>query len=124
VSHRVEPGIHIRGRSFDMEPLTIRQRQSDRCRSPICGKPIEPIENGWRRRDRLYCDGCKMDAWVLKRAGELLRDVTDERVLEILRTPPRRWMRWLPRGHGDGANHGGAENTDSREPEVSDEEKA
>jgi hypothetical protein len=57
--------------------LTTSSGDSERCANPFCGRLIEPLANGdWRRTPRKFCsDRCKMDGYVLRRAGEMLNQV-------------------------------------------------
>ena len=58
---------------------------TDHCGNPICGNSIEPIENGWRRTERRYCDDeCKQAASILRRAASLLEGLTDDEVLKVI----------------------------------------
>ena len=51
------------------------------CHNPLCGASVGPSV----RKKRSFCsDECKMDGWVLKRAGELLADLPPERKRAIL----------------------------------------
>ena len=53
------------------QPCTTSSGHRERCHNPICHNPLEPIENGWRRTDRLYCsDKCRQDASIIKRAAK------------------------------------------------------
>ena len=57
------------------------------CLNPVCSNTIEsiPISEGWRRTPKRFCsDDCKMNAWVLRRASELLASLPVERKLAIL----------------------------------------
>jgi hypothetical protein len=85
----VEPEIFTRGQRLVTEPLTTSSSNSERCQNPVCNTPLEPLENGWRRTQRRFCsDGCKMDAWAIRRVRKLLENETDERALAILRGKP------------------------------------
>lgn len=63
-------------RSCDTKSLTTSSGQSGRCQNPFCKSSIEPLEDGWRRTERLYCSNpCKMDGYVLRRAKAMLAEV-------------------------------------------------
>ena len=52
-----------------MEALTVSQSLSSECANPLCKAEL-PAST---RKGKRYCNqGCKMDAWVLKRAVALL----------------------------------------------------
>lgn len=54
------------------------------CDSPVCSVEFEP--SGLDIKPRRFCsDQCKMDAWVIKRAKELLAGMSDEEKLEVLK---------------------------------------
>jgi hypothetical protein len=54
------------------------------CESPVCDVRFE--QTGMKiKPKRFCCDGCKMDAWVIKRAAKLFGPLSDERALEVLR---------------------------------------
>jgi hypothetical protein len=81
-----QPGI--RKTDFDgaPEPCTTSRGQSGRCQNPLCAVPIELLEAGWRRTERLYCsDECKQQTSLIRRVGALLNDLADEEVIRILR---------------------------------------
>ena len=70
------------------EACTTSRGQSGRCQNPLCAVPIELLEAGWRRTERLYCsDECKQQASLIRRVGALLNDLPDEQVIRILREP-------------------------------------
>ena len=50
----------------------MSEKIRDHCENPLCGKAIEPIDNGWRRSERLYCgDPCKQAASLIRRVAAL-----------------------------------------------------
>jgi len=74
---------------------------SEACSNPICGNPIEPeTENRWRRTPRKFCcDGCKHDAWAIRRAAELLALLPAEKKLEILAVSTHCKINWESTGN-------------------------
>ena len=57
------------------------------CHNPICDKPLEPIQNGWRRTERLHCsDKCRQDASIIRRAAEKLIPLGKEDAWQILKS--------------------------------------
>jgi hypothetical protein len=86
---RIEPEVSTEAPTLNTEPLTTRESHSERCQNPVCDTAVESLENGWRRTERRFCsDGCKMDAWAIRRVARLLENETDERVIEIIRGKP------------------------------------
>lgn len=76
----------------NIEALTLVKNDSERvseesvtCSSPVCEVRFE--QTGIERLEpRQYCGKeCRMDAWAIRRTAKLLADVSDKRVLEILR---------------------------------------
>src|SRR5262249_41402318 len=60
------------------------------CQNPRCRNPVEPIENGWRRTERLFCDDkCKQQAWILRRAAALLALMGKENAWKIIESTRR-----------------------------------
>ena len=80
-------GIHSEAPTLNTEPLTT---SSDRfCESPACPNAVEPLGDGWRRTERRFCsDGCKMDAWAIRRTAKLF-ELTVERMVDILQAEKR-----------------------------------
>ena len=71
-----------------MEPCTTRERHSERCQSPLCSNPVEPIVNGWRRTERRFCCAqCRQDASLIRRVAKLygLEVQTVHEALEVVR---------------------------------------
>jgi hypothetical protein len=55
------------------KPCTTSSGHRGRCQNPVCGNPVESIETGWRRTERLYCsDKCKQQASLIHRVAALL----------------------------------------------------
>jgi hypothetical protein len=80
-----------KAQSFDIEPCTTSSGHSERCQNPLCTNQVEPLEDGWRRTERRSCcDECRQTASILRRAGKLLENETDQRVIEIVRGKPCR----------------------------------
>ena len=64
----------------------VRFCRSMRCCNPLCDSSIEPVRNGWRRTERLFCcDQCKQRGYILRRAAELLEKLSDDKAIEALR---------------------------------------
>src|SRR5262245_16524414 len=83
----LNPVSLIEGRSFDMEPCTTRERHSERCQSPLCSNPVEPIVNGWRRTERRFCCAqCRQDASLIRRVAKLLDGKSDQEKLSVLKS--------------------------------------
>ena len=62
------------------QPCTTSSGHRERCHNPICHNPLEPIENGWRRTERLHCsDKCRQDASIIRRAAAALVPLGKER---------------------------------------------
>lgn len=58
------------------------------CQSPVCKEKFEQT-GVVRLEPRKYCrDQCRLDAWHLREASRLLKNETDQRVLEIMRGKP------------------------------------
>ena len=54
------------------------------CENPLCGHQFH--RSGTKMDPRRYCsEKCKFDSWVIKRAGELLADLSDEQLLRLIR---------------------------------------
>lgn len=53
------------------------------CQNPICGVKLD-LEGKPKRKRRFCSEECKINGWVLKRAGELLSSLPAERKLDIL----------------------------------------
>jgi len=57
-------------RKLEFEPLTDNGGHSERCGSPLCGTAI-----AGRKGKRFCSDRCRMDAYVLRRAKEMVDQV-------------------------------------------------
>src|SRR5262249_22056194 len=55
-----------------------------RCESPLCSVEFEPSGLPVKPK-RFCCDRCKQDASILRRAADLLKNLSDEKALAILR---------------------------------------
>ena len=76
-------------RSFGIKSLTTSSGQSGSRQNPFCKSDIEPLPDGWRRTERRFCsDGCKMDAWAIRRTAKLF-ELTVERMVDILQAEKR-----------------------------------
>lgn len=72
-------------RSSVNQPLTASNGHSGKCQNPFCKSSIEPLEDGWRRTERLYCSNpCKMDGYVLRRAKVMVDEVGVITFFELL----------------------------------------
>ena len=68
-------------RSHEIEPLTAEYEGGLLCESRVCD--VRFAKTGKPKR---FCsDQCRMDAWAIRRVGELLKDLSDEKALAILR---------------------------------------
>jgi hypothetical protein len=57
------------------------------CENPLCAERFS--EGGMPQSKKRFCnDACLQTASILRRAGKLLENETDERVIEILRGKP------------------------------------
>jgi hypothetical protein len=90
MSHRVDAGIdsgNRKGADLDIlqdvgSPVSAGSLRV--CDSPLCA--VSFPESGLRCKPKRFCsDKCAQQASILRRASELLRGVSDERALEILR---------------------------------------
>jgi len=54
------------------------------CESPLCSVEFEPSGLPVKPK-RFCCDRCKQGASILRRATDLLKDLSDEKALAILR---------------------------------------
>jgi hypothetical protein len=55
------------------------------CQSPFCEGRFE--QTGMKVKPRRYCcDECKLDLWAIRRAAKLLEGLSDDAVIEIMRT--------------------------------------
>jgi hypothetical protein len=69
------------------QPCTTSSGHRERCHSPICHNPLEPIENGWRRTERLHCsDKCRQDASIIHRAAAALVPLGKDKAWQILKS--------------------------------------
>jgi hypothetical protein len=85
MSHRIEPQPHRAEGDANKQPCTAFKRYPCypcECLNPLCHIMLE----GEGRDDRVYCsDRCRTVTSILRRAGELLKDLTDEKALAIIR---------------------------------------
>ena len=73
------------------KPLTTSSGHSGSRQSPVCDSAIEPLGNGWRRTERRYCsDRCRMNAWIIPRAANLLMHLPAGRLLDVLKNGAKR----------------------------------
>ena len=55
------------------------------CESPLCSVAFEP--SGLKMEPKRFCcDRCKQEASLIRRVAGLLEGLTDERVIEIVRS--------------------------------------
>ena len=73
------------GAASILPALNLEKRQKlKRCESPVCAAEFEP--SGLAMEPRRFCKpSCRMNAWIVKRAAGVLKDIPDERALAILR---------------------------------------
>lgn len=89
---RVEPEIFTRGERSNTDTLQAAESHvlTDSltlCENPLCAQRFS--EGGMPQSKKRFCnDACLQTASILRRAGKLLENETDERVLEILRGKP------------------------------------
>ena len=63
---------------------TLSQEAVTVCASPVCSVSFR--QTGMKIKPRRYCsDECKLDAWAFKRVADLLKDLSDDEVLRIVR---------------------------------------
>jgi hypothetical protein len=57
------------------------------CDNPLCSVAFEPTCLPWNTQK--FCSGvCRQQASIIKRAAKLLEGVSDQRVIEIVRSKP------------------------------------
>lgn len=62
-----------------------RLRKEERRNSAVC--PVRFEQTGMEISPKRFCsNGCKMDAWAIRRVKALLEGLSDEKALEILRS--------------------------------------
>ena len=62
-------------------PLTASQGGSERCKNPLCDSGVMPSK--WHPK-KYCCDRCRIDGWILAKAGRLLAGIDPERALLAL----------------------------------------
>ena len=82
-----EPRTQIDGHSLKIEAFTLGRIQSEvlpSCENALCGVQFE--QTGIMRMEpRRFCSpACRRDAWILRRAAEMLLGLSPEAVYEIL----------------------------------------
>lgn len=78
----------MEARSCESEALTESDIGSERCQNPFCGCLIPP--KGKNAPVKKYCsDRCRMDAYVLRRAGELMSRVGVVRFFNVVEAHDR-----------------------------------
>jgi hypothetical protein len=88
----VEPEIFTGGQRADIDSLQAVESHvlADSltvCENPLCAERFS--EGGMPQSKKRFCnDACLQTASILRRAGKLLENETDERALEILRGKP------------------------------------
>src|SRR6476646_10696130 len=81
------PVITVQKNNRLKQPCTTSSGHREQCHNPICDNPLEPIENGWRRTERLHCsDKCRQDASIIRRAAAALVPLGKEKTWRILKS--------------------------------------
>jgi hypothetical protein len=71
--------------SFKMEERASL-KDSEVCGNPLCDVRFE--QTGMAIKPRRFCrDECRMRAWIIRKAAQLLSGLPDATVIEILRNP-------------------------------------
>lgn len=89
---RVEPEIFTRGERSNTDTMQaveshVLTGSLAICENPLCAERFP--EGGMPQSKKRFCnDACLRTASILRRAGKLLENETDERVIEILRGKP------------------------------------
>ena len=89
---RVEPKIFTTGQRSNADTPQVAESHvlTDSltlCENPLCAERFP--EGGMPQSKKRFCnDACLRTASILRRAGKLLENETDERVIEILRGKP------------------------------------
>jgi hypothetical protein len=74
----------ISGDSALETPFTESCDGFERCSNPLCGEILEPKRK--HAPIKLYCgDTRRQNAWVIRKAAELLRDIAEGEMLKVLR---------------------------------------
>jgi hypothetical protein len=64
---------------------TLSQESETVCGNPVC--QVRFPQSGLRIEPRRFCsDSCRMDAWIIRRTATLLKEVSDAKVIKILRS--------------------------------------
>lgn len=78
---KARQGVRGHNGTGNARKAVLAPMQAFLCGNPLCSETVTPT----RRWHRFCSDGCLQKASLIRRAGELLKDLSDDEVLRVIR---------------------------------------